>query len=550
MTWNGYEFDEGYKPEGFEEWAHDQVNGGYAFYLRGKYVLDDTGIEIEQQGDDDDLYIFCPRTEEVFDADQKEVFGEGTTKIMCSSGYRMHTDPACPRERYCGRTCRLLNAAYGYGQSINRTDDFAFYQRTDRGMMLRAFSYTVRYEGEKYELRRCGVGMFTEWLRIFYNADRTTEIWSRLRNNYHPYSGYFPTIQWEWRKKRLYQQYATFKVYSEDLTGTLLEGYAKYFDRTESYMDNAVKRAVLLIAMFRTPALKEVIKSGYDGIVEDYVCSLVAEIPKIRNAVRGGAKSIKQFFGFELSKLNRLTAKQKAGLKFGDMKGLKLLIENGVAVTGETLTMSRNYKFESLCGLYEGKALREVLKYTRRQKISASAAASDYMDYIGQIMALHLDVTDRSIVFPKDFQAAHNRYSKLLEYERTQELCKKFTDQAKKLRFACFRQGDLSLRVIRTPAELKIWAKRFRNCAAGRADRVASGRSLMCVIVNVHKPKAPYFMLEYDLQGRTIVECRGYDNRKTEKDDPAAEEFCGKWLKFIEQRGATRAGKKKVGLAA
>ena len=348
----------------------------------------------------------------------------------------------------------------------------------------------------------------------------------------------------------MYQQYATFKVYSEDLTGTLLEGYAKYFDRTESYMDNAVKRAVLLIAMFRTPALKEVIKSGYDGIVEDYVCSLVAEIPKIRNAVRGGAKSIKQFFGFELSKLNRLTAKQKAGLKFGDMRGLKLLIENGVAVTGETLTMSRNYKFESLCELYAGKSLREVLKYMRRQKIAASAAASDYMDYIGQIRSLRLDVTDRNIAFPKDFQAAHNRYSKLLEYERTQELCKKFTDQAKKLRFACFRQGDLSLRVIRTPAELKIWAKRFRNCAAGRADRVASGRSLMCVIVNVHKPKAPYFMLEYDLQGRTIVECRGYDNRKTEKDDPAAEEFCGKWLKFIEQRGATRAGKKKVGLAA
>lgn len=123
-------------------------------------------------------------------------------------------------------------------------------------------------------------------------------------------------------------------------------------------------------------------------------------------------------------------------------------------------------------------------------------------------------------------------------------------EQEKKLRFACFRQGDLSLRVIRTPAELKIWAKRFRNCAAGRADRVASGRSLMCVIVNVHKPKAPYFMLEYDLQGRTIVECRGYENRKTEKDDPAAEEFCGKWLNFIEQRGATLAGKKKAGLAA
>ena len=72
----------------------------------------------------------------------------------------------------------------------------------------------------------------------------------------------------------------------------------------------------------------------------------------------------------------------------------------------------------------------------------------------------------------------------------------------------------------------------------------------MCVIVNVHKPKEPYFMIEYDLQSFRIVQCRGYKNRTTEESDPAAKEFCGKWLSFIQEKGIKREAKKMAGRAA
>lgn len=544
MKWQGYEFDGAFRPDGFEEYAREQVNYGYAFYLRGKYVTDETGL-FEQPENDDKVYIFCPRHEETFEESEKELFGTGGSVCMCCAGERMRLDPVCPRERYCGRVCKLLNAVYRH-ERVNNTDDFAFYQRTDRGMVLRAFSYTLRYEGEKYDLRRYGVGEFTEWMRIFYNADRTTEIWSRLGTQYNPHIGNFSYIGPEWKKKKFYQSYATFKLYGEDLSGTLLEGYAKYFARTKQYIDGEVQRAVLLLAMFKTPALKDAINAGYGGIVHDYTFSFASGQPRIGNSVRGGAKGIKKFFGFELSKLNRLSKNEKEKLTCRDIGNLKLLVKNGVAVTGEMLELSRNYRFEDLCRLYEGKELREVLKYLCRQKIDLS----DYMDYVGQIKKLRLDAKDKTIAFPKNFSAAHSRYFKIIEYEATAELRRRYAAHAQRFRFICFRQGELSLRVIRTPAELKMWAQRFSNCAAGRADSVAEGRSIMCVIVNVHKPKEPYFMIEYDLQSFRIVQCRGYKNRTTEESDPAAKEFCGKWLSFIQEKGIKREAKKMAGRAA
>ena len=53
----------------------------------------------------------------------------------------------------------------------------------------------------------------------------------------------------------------------------LLEGYTKYFELSQGYITNEVQQAILLLALFDTPALKEVIKAGYDGIAKDYIFS-------------------------------------------------------------------------------------------------------------------------------------------------------------------------------------------------------------------------------------------------------------------------------------
>ena len=537
MKWQDYEFDEAYRPSGFEEWSQEKVNVGYAFYLRDKYITDDTGLY--EDTDEGTIHIFCPHFGETFEEDEKKVFGGKEAQSQCHCGSTMRLQASCPRERECEHTCKLLNALYPY-YGVKKKDEFAFYQRTDRGMLLRAFTCTVTYPGERYELRRFGDTVYTEWLRVFYNADRTTEIYSRLRQSYSGNGGYFTCIGSEWTQKKKFQGYAGFTIYGEDLAGTLLEGFTKYFALMEGYITNETQRAVLLLALFRTPALKEVIKAGYLEIAKGYVNSLVTGQEKIGNVVRGRAKTITKFFGFELSKLDKLSAETKVKLTIRDIQTVKRMLNNRIAVTPETLAMCGNYRFNDLCVLYEGKALRWVIRYLRRQDIKASDVISDYLDYLGEVKTLRLDERNPEVLYPRSLSRAHARLSRAVEYQTTEKQAEKFAKKAAAYAEYCYRQKNLSLRVIRTASELMKWSQRFCNCSHGYVDNVANGYSLLCVIVDVRKPKDAYFMLDYNVKTHSIAQCRGYHNYTSMEDDPRVERFCGQWLDYIGRKEAPK----------
>lgn len=78
-------------------------------------------------------------------------------------------------------------------------------------------------------------------------------------------------------------------------------------------------------------------------------------------------------------KLNKLREKQKAGIGMQSLLRLRKLIGEGIAVTPETLAMCQNYRFNELCLRYDGKALRDVVRYLRKQDIKASEVVADYL---------------------------------------------------------------------------------------------------------------------------------------------------------------------------
>lgn len=531
MKWNGYEFDEAYRPGGFMEAARENTPFGVAFYLRGKHIFQDAFEEQAGKIEDDEVFIFCPKTEETFEADKSVAERE---PAGCHCGAYMRTEPKCPRERECAQTCYLKNAVYRH-PNLSSKRDYAFFQRTDRGVVLRGFRYEIDFSGEPYELRRYGDESLTEWLRVFFNADRTTEIYSKMIQHYSGNAGYFTKPGSYWKKKKEMQSYADYAILCEDYKNTLLEGYAKYFERTESYITGGIKRTLLLLAMFRTPALKEVIKAGYESIVAGYISTFETADREMRNA-----RTIKQFFGFEISKLNKLREKQKAGIGMQSLLRLRKLIGEGIAVTPETLAMCGNYRFNDLCVLYEGKALRRVIRYLRRQDIKASDVISDYLDYLVEVKTLRLDERNPEVLYPRSLSRAHARLSRAVEYQTTEKQAEKFAKKAAAYAGYCYRQKNLSLRVIRTASELMKWSQRFCNCSHGYVDNVANGYSLLCVIVDVRKPKDAYFMLDYNVKTHSIAQCRGYHNYTSMEDDPRVERFCGQWLDYIGRKEAPK----------
>lgn len=521
-----YVFDEAFRPDGFEESVRACTSFGVAFYLKGKNAETENDVFAGNRIGDNEVFVWCPKEQRGFSFEAKR-------------GQKVDGEP-CPNERYCEQTCYMKNAVYEHKFLVRGENLWGFYQRTDKGVVLRVFWFRFFFSGERYELRRDGEMRSAEVLRVFYNKDRTTEIYSTLAVQYNPHTGLFPYEKTYWEKKKLLMTYADFYLYDTGFAGTLLEGYETYTEYTDEDLKDPFKQAALFLALFKTPALKEVLKAGYDGIALDAVGRATSERKEQERKPLGGAlkaHTIRAFFGFEPSKLDKLDPNTKKSLRLNDVWTLRKMVKNGIAVTAESLLICRNARFSELLQRYGGKELREVMRYLQKLK-SRAHAVGDYLDYLGQAEELQMDLGDRSVRFPKNFENAHARLSEVLRVKRSKEQSAAFEARAKRFVGYAFRQRNLSLRPVRTVKELTLWAQRFSNCAAGYADRIAEGRSMIFILIDRSTPKKPYYMFEWDPKRREIVQGRTKGNDRDYKDDPAVNAFCGKWLEFIKEKTA------------
>lgn len=531
MNFEGYEFDVSWFPDNFEGEIRERICFDLAFYLRKKYMVDDTGMLDEYDKNDDGVVMFCPTFGDVFEIDPKVV--EGAGKCCNANNY---LEPVCPNEGSCGATCRLKNAVYKYN-NLSRNYNFGFVQQTDRGVVLRVFKCTFDFSGECYQLNRYGDLQTEETVRVFFNKDRTTKIFSRLKKGYSQYGGYFSCVGSSWVKKKKYQSFSDFSLLG-GFEGTLLEGFQKYIDMAESIVTDDAMTAVFLLALFKYPVMKYLIKSGFLGIAEELTYSLMDNSGKMSiSPLYRKAKNMQQLFGFETSKFNNLSVDVRERLTASSLFALRELNRLGAAIDDKNVLMATNQSFKSLAEMLGDKEMKKVLKFLRGQgKTDLHSCIGDYYDYLLQVKELNLNISDNEVRYPKSLNNAHTRLSALLKYNASVELSANFRKQTSRYEGFCFRQGNLSLRAVRTVSDLKLWAQRFSNCSAGYVERIAEGTSMIFVIVARTKPKKAYYMLEYGPKSKQIIQCRGYSNNTSMNDDPAVKEFCEKWLMFIKEK--------------
>lgn len=532
MAFELYEFDEKWLPDNFENNIRCCVNFNLAFYLKKKYIVNDCDWFFEEdKKDGEEVVVYCPTNNEFFDIDKKIVEKQ---QCGCSCGTWGYKDAVCPNEGSCASTCYLKNAAYKHSD-LERNYNFGFIQRTNRGAVLRVFKCKFDFSGERYELQREGEFNTLEAMRVFFNTDRTTEIYSRFNKQYGRYSGYFVSVGYQWKLKKRYQPYADFNNIGE-FDGTLLKGFEKYFTLTKNFTTDDAMRTVLLLAMFKFPALKHLIKAGFSQIVEECTVSLLDD-----SGVNGKlpfnykAKTIKQFFNFEISKLNCISEEQRENLSVFELPNLREMDRLGIQFTEENYIMGTSSYFKDLLAMIGDEELKHAIKYLRGQTdIKLDNRVNDYYDYLSQACLLKLNLKNTQVRYPKSLKRAHERLSAQVKYTESPILCNKFRMQTKRFEEYSFRQGRLSLRAVRTVSELKIWAERFDNCSGGYVDRIADGNSMIFVIVDRFKPKQAYFMLEYNPKTGRIVQCRGYNNDTDMDDEPIVSNFCSKWLEYIK----------------
>ncbi len=143
---------------------------------------------------------------------------------------------------------------------------------------------------------------------------------------------------------------------------------------------------------------------------------------------------------------------------------------------------------------------------------------NDYKDYLDQCRRLKYDMSDRTVLFPRDLGAKHEELTLIeeaIENERKEkenaELTKimmKFYGEREKLSFA---YDGLIIRQPESVQEIVSEGARLGHCVAGYAERHAKGVLHIMFLRRADRSDEPYYTVEVSKE-LDIVQCRGYKN--------------------------------------
>lgn len=257
------------------------------------------------------------------------------------------------------------------------------------------------------------------------------------------------------------------------------------------------------------PAYEWLLKMGLHNIV-------VEKLDKRRNIVqfinyRG--KTLKSIFRQSLTK-----AQKSEMLTHGCYVGentLKewLLDSDGFFTLGETAELVRCTRASFLSDVKEFMPMKRAAPFIKKtmQTDGKSRLLIDWLDYLGECRTLGYDLTDKSVAFPKDIRAAHQRTLELVKCRNAEEKAQAFFTHAKSVKKKyTFARGEYKIITPTKPDDLIEEGKKLHHCVATYIDRFAAGNTDIVFIRAKSNPKEPLGTME--IQNGRIIQARGIHN--------------------------------------
>lgn len=120
-----------------------------------------------------------------------------------------------------------------------------------------------------------------------------------------------------------------------------------------------------------------------------------------------------------------------------------------------------------------------------------------YVDYLHMCRRQAYDMKDKSVLFPKNCTAAHNREAeriqKINDAQKNKAFCMAYIGFAKK---AALSNKKLQIVCPKRANDLVDEGKALHHCVGSYIDSVAEGKCLIVFVRRVEEPKKPYVTLE------------------------------------------------------
>lgn len=195
-------------------------------------------------------------------------------------------------------------------------------------------------------------------------------------------------------------------------------------------------------------------------------------------------------------------------LQAGKKDGSNLSLDEAVELSGKSMVTA-------LVGIPYG-TLRKRLAYIQKQAEDKEHYSWDslvftaWTDYLKDCERLEMDLTQESVIFPRNLYQAHQNTIAQVKIKGDAMLDKKIKAFREKIKGYCFRHRGLLIRPAKSTRELIDEGKALNHCVGIYATGYARGDYAILVIRKVLAPWKPYYTVQ--VYGDRVSQCYGRHN--------------------------------------
>lgn len=278
--------------------------------------------------------------------------------------------------------------------------------------------------------------------------------------------------------------------------------------------------------------------NGFYNLTRETINHYYREVPGIER--KYGA--LKKALGLNKDEIKALAAED---VDYFDLKTFQIYKKKSKKVVIEDyfdyLSIARTINAHCLFfdGLIERSTLYKFNQYVRNQIAAKQIAhvsefANDYTDYLRMADDLKYDLKNKNVLFPKNFQKAHDDLSKIisdrekakLEAERKKRSIKIKRRYKQYQQLFAYENKEFILSVPSCREDIVNEGTKLHHCVASYADRVAEGQTIILFVRKKEEPDKPFYTLNIDPKDYHQIQCRGLQNCDTTKE---VDRFLAEW---------------------
>lgn len=370
-----------------------------------------------------------------------------------------------------------------------------------------------------------------EIARYAIRENRVAKWQHEIKENYYMSTERYRIDHWE-RMRNVTDVYdGGYYLYLPDDYKPIVDGTSLQYCTVDRYCYNSpvpyTKNPIrFLMDWVRYPAIEKFWKAGYEGLVYERTVSPRKTYEKVINWRKDTLRSALKF---PTRFLKMLPPDRWTMAKIHRIGNIWEFVEAGAIKEKEILTLwSSDIDLESIKAALGHASVEKILAYVDRDPNRRRT----YRDYLGDCQRLHLDLDDKSILFPKNLDAAHQRTIAQVKYEMTKEKKNQFAQQIKRIAWMEWHQGGLLIRLPKSGKELIDEGEYLHHCVGGYVNRMAEGKTTILLIRRESDPDTPFYTLEW--MDSHVIQCRTMRNASY-TEDPEVNRFVMDWASRIKK---------------